>query len=85
MKRQLILLILIISALAVTKANAYDKEVVHSQINYSALTESVVDRYLKEYLGINDGIELPLKKNSVNKRIEEWIIEGATQEDFPDC
>ncbi len=81
MIRRLLLISLAFIYSSTTVSNAYDTDNVHPKINENALIQSTVDRYLKSQLGFADGVKEVFK----NKRIAEWIKEGARLEDETIC
>lgn len=81
MRKKLLLIVLITIFSSITISNAYDTDNVHPLINDNALLQSNVNNYFKTQLGFFNGIKEVFK----NKRITEWIKEGAKLEDETIC
>jgi len=81
MRGKLLLIILTLIFSSTTKSIAYDTDNVHPLINDNALLQSNVNNYFKTQLGFVNGIKEVFK----NKRITEWIKEGAKLEDETVC
>lgn len=75
----LIILTLTISFSSI--CNSYDTDNVHPNINENALIQSNIDNFLKNQLGIINGIKMVFK----DKRITEWIKYGGKLEDETHC
>jgi hypothetical protein len=81
MRKKLLLIVLITIFSSITISGAYDTDNVHPLINDNALLQSNVNNYFKTQLGFVNGIKEVFR----NKRITEWIKEGAKLEDETVC
>ncbi|MHC4756717.1 MAG: hypothetical protein ACYTBP_16435, partial [Planctomycetota bacterium] len=87
MRYEALIIIFLTIMLSVQVAYSYDNYNVHPTINQNALFESNIDGFLKEQLGLPDGINhaILVQSHGSKKKIKELFAEGGTREDEPAC
>lgn len=64
---------------------AYNDKITHPDITKKAAENSQLDQYLKNNLGLQNGIATKFSFNNELKTITKWLREGAELEDDPIC
>jgi hypothetical protein len=67
-------------------SHGFDDKITHPQITRSAVRASILDSFLRNNLGLSNGIQSQIRSTSgTTQNVGDWLDDGSTLEDSPPC